>query len=315
MGHAWDADRELTPEIAAAAIRARFPLIDVGSLTHAGSGWEFDAFLTRDDWVFRFPRRAEAAELFEMERRVHELVAPILPRDVRVPRVELLGEPAAGFPYPFAGHRFIPGVPADHLAVGFPPVFAQDLGVALGAIHSISESAARAAGIQQMDVDDDERLLWLEQGAEIASRLRGLDEAVDHALVWMNRIAFPLPRYAGPLRFIHQDLSREHVLADPRTGHLNGILDWTDAVLGDPARDFVFLVTWRGWDLADEVLRSYPVAIDEGFRDRLDLMARLLSVMWLAHASEQHTSLDEHIRGVQNAFTLRSQNKERRRDA
>lgn len=316
MTSPWGTDRELTTEIAAAAIRDRFPRVDARSLNYVGSGWEFDAFLTRDGWLFRFPRRAEAARLFASERLVHELVAPILPPEVRIPRVELCGAPAAGFPYPFAGHRFIAGVPADQLPEGLGPTFAQDLGAALGAIHSIPESAARAAGVGEMEVDDEESQLWLERGVEIAFRLRTLDDAVDRALLWMSRVAFPLPSYAGPRRVIHHDLSREHVLVDPVTGRLKGIIDWTDAILGDPARDFVFLVTWRGWDFAEEVLRSYPMAIDDGFRDRLKVLARLLSTMWLAHASEQGLALDEHIRGVRNAFALRCPDDDsRHRDA
>jgi hypothetical protein len=44
-------------------------------LTHLGSGREFDAYLTADGWVFRFPRQAHCARLFEPEREVHRLVA------------------------------------------------------------------------------------------------------------------------------------------------------------------------------------------------------------------------------------------------
>ncbi|MGH7576372.1 MAG: phosphotransferase, partial [Longimicrobiales bacterium] len=88
------------------------------------------------------------------------------------------------------------------------------------------------------------------------------------------------------VRFIHHDLGPEHLILDPDTGRLVGILDWTDAILGDPARDFVFLVTWRGWSLVEQVLNSYPLAVDATFRDRLRRSARVLSVLWLAEAYE-----------------------------
>jgi aminoglycoside phosphotransferase (APT) family kinase protein len=70
------------------------------------------------------------------------------------------------------------------------------------------------------------------------------------------------PRYEGPLRFIHHDLSPERLVVDSKTGRLAGILDWTDSILGDSARDFVFLVTWRGWDFTEEVLHSYRLPLD-----------------------------------------------------
>ena len=101
------------------------------------------------------------------------------------------------------------------------------------------------------------------------------------------------------------DLSPEHVIVDAATGHVAGILDWTDTILGDPARDFVFLVTWRGWEFAEDVLRRYPHAVDRDFRERLRFMARLLSVMWLAMAHAQHGNVAMHIEWVRNAFAPR----------
>ena len=301
----WAADRPLTREAAAAAIHACFPAIDVPELEQIGSGWEFDAFLTADDWVFRFPRRAECAALFEPERRVHRLVAAALPREIAVPRVQRMGRPTPDFPYPFAGHRFIRGVAADVVDVTLMPMVARAIGAALGAIHAIAEHDARAAGVVAMDEDDVGRQAWLARGVRIASGLRGTDPVVDRAVTWIGQVQLPPIRFAGPLRFIHHDLSPEHLIIDAATGHLAGILDWTDAILGDAARDFVFLVTWRGWAFAERVLRSYPHTVDDGFGDRLEFMARLLSVMWLADAHEQGGDLGKHIAWVHNAFESR----------
>src|SRR5262245_6630687 len=110
----WGVDRPpLVPETAATLIRASFASVDVDGIAHLGSGWDFDAFVTRDGWVFRFPRRAECAATLDAERRIHDLVARALPPSVAIPRFDLLGEPSAAFPYRFAGYRFISGVPAD----------------------------------------------------------------------------------------------------------------------------------------------------------------------------------------------------------
>jgi aminoglycoside phosphotransferase (APT) family kinase protein len=302
----WAPDRPLTRETASEVIRACFPTIAARGLEHLGSGWEFDAYLTADRWVFRFPRRAHCADLFEPEARVHRLVSQVLPPRVAVPRVELVGGPAPGFPYRFAGHRMIRGVAADAVAPDLLPTLAREIGAALGAIHSIPEAEARAAGVRETEEDDVGRKEWLERGFEAASELRGLDPAVDRALGGVRRVSPPLARFEGPLRLIHQDLEPDHLIVDPATGRLAGILDWTDAAVGDPARDFVFLVTWRGWRFAEEVLRSYPHAVDHGFRERLRVMARLLSIMWLALAHEQRSGVAKHVEWVRNAFAIGS---------
>ena len=52
-------------------IRSSLPSMNATNLTFVGAGWEFDAYLTTDGWVVRFPRRQEMAGLFEKDSRVH----------------------------------------------------------------------------------------------------------------------------------------------------------------------------------------------------------------------------------------------------
>jgi aminoglycoside phosphotransferase (APT) family kinase protein len=298
----WEADRLLTREMAQAFITACFPAIDSAELRHLGSGWEFDAFLTTDGWVFRFPRRSECANLFESEARVHRLVAAALPAHVSVPHVELIGPPMEGFPYQFAGHRFIPGVRADAIGENFVPTLARQIATVLGALHAVPEARARAAGIPEIDVDEEGRREWLERGLAASSRLQGLDPVVDRALTWLSHARLPLKPADCPQRLVHDDLSPEHVLANATTGVVSGILDWTDAVLGDAARDFVFLATWRGWRFVEQVLSDYSRTVDREFRTRIRSMAQLLSLVWLGFAYEEGGDLTNHIHLVRNAF-------------
>jgi aminoglycoside phosphotransferase (APT) family kinase protein len=298
----WEADRALTLDGAAAIIAAAFPDIGTAGLRHLGSGWDFDAFLTRDDWVFRFPRRADCARQLRSESRVVRLVAEFLPSGTAVPQVELWGAPSPGFPYEFVGYRFIAGAPVDSAPVDVLPRTARDLGAILGALHSIPEPRARSEGVEARPADDFGAQEWARRGVEGVRKLRGLDPAVDRAMPWLETVTLPLSPWDGALQLIHQDLAPEHVLADPTTGAVTGILDWSDAILGDPARDFVFLVTWQGWPFAEQVIAAYPRHIDPGFRERVNLMARLLSLIWLSFAIEQGEDTSVAIRQVRNAF-------------
>lgn len=236
---------------------------------------------------------------------MHNLVAAALPSRITLPRVELMGEPTEEFPYLFAGHRFIAGIAADALDQSLMPTLAGDIGAAFGAIHSIPEKAARDAGVGEIDNDDLGRKEWFVRGLELASQLRGLDPVVDDAVSWMRQLSLPLPRYDGPLHFIHHDIGPEHLIVDSTTGRLVGILDWTDAILGDAARDFVGLVPALGWKFTEAVLRSYPLPVDPQFGERLQFLARLLSVMWLTEAREQDADVAKHIQWVRNAFASR----------
>ena len=288
--------------MARAAIGTRFPEIDTRGLQHLGSGWEFDAYLTSDGWVFRFPRRAYCADLFEPEERVHRVVAAALPPRIAIPRVALMAEPTDDFPYKFAGHRHIPGVDADALDQNLLPVLAGEIGAAFGALHSIPERSARDAGISEIDLGDLGQKEWFDRGLRNARELYGRDPIVDEALWWMTGLSLPLARYAGPLHLIHHDMAPDHLIADPANGRLVGIIDWTDAILSDPARDFAVLPPSFGWDFTAAVLESYPVVVDSQFHDRLQFLARLLSVMWLTEAFEQERDVAKHVLWVRRAF-------------
>jgi aminoglycoside 2''-phosphotransferase len=304
----------LTPEGAAEAIRSRFPDVDARNLRHLGSGWEFDAYLTGDGWVFRFPRRAEYAGRFERDRSVHELVAgPLAP--VAVPRVELLGSGGPAFPYPFAGHQLVPGVEADDAVIRRNPRFAAELGAAITAIHSVPAAAARAAGVGR---DDEGAEDWLREVREVAHRLDGLGSSTDVALDWVRRAGVPPAPYPGPDVLLHNDLCPDHILCDPTTGRLTGIIDWTDAALGDPALDFAGMAAWWGWSLVEDALAHYPLPLDDAFGERLAFLARLLSLVWLDDAVRQAADgavrrtadgslrkgvdVGKHVRWVENAF-------------
>jgi aminoglycoside phosphotransferase (APT) family kinase protein len=140
-----------------------------------------------------------------------------------------------------------------------------------------------------------------------AAALRGIDAVVDGALDWLQDNVRRQPAaFPGPLRLTHDDVSPEHLLVDPDTGELAGILDWSDAALGDPARDVAPLACWHGWWFVEEALRSYPHRVDHGFRERLRFTARALSVWWLAEAREwTPDAVDDiarHVRWVHNVF-------------
>ena len=41
---------------------------------------------------------------------------------------------------------------------------------------------------------------------------------VQRAVDWVQEASISTAAFAGPLRFIHQDLSPDHILANPHTG-------------------------------------------------------------------------------------------------
>jgi aminoglycoside phosphotransferase (APT) family kinase protein len=302
--HPWEPDRQLNVEIARSVIRAAFPRVDVTRVEPVGSGWEFDVFVTADGWAFRFPRRAEYQSLFEREEPVLALARSVLPAETAVPLVELTGAPSREFPHTFAGHRYIEGVAADSVHPSLHAELARGIAAALGAIHSVPIAAARAAGVPEANPPGEGAYEWFRRNLAGASQLTESDRTLRHAVRWISELDDPLRVATGPMRFTHNDLapSPSHLVVEPSTGRLTGILDWTFTALGDAASDFVTCVNIGGWGFVERVLAHYPGTIDDGFHERLRYMARLLSVMFLGQAQQNGGDVGKHIVWVQNAF-------------
>jgi aminoglycoside phosphotransferase (APT) family kinase protein len=66
----------------------------------------------------------------------------------------------------------------------------------------------------------------------------------------LEKIHYLSSEYSPTL--VHNDIKGEHILADPQSGRITGILDWADAVIGSPAGDIAGLVLTVGIDPAKE---------------------------------------------------------------
>ncbi len=84
----------------------------------------------------------------------------------------------------------------------------------------------------------------------------------------------PPPPESPRVTFCHNDLGSEHVLVDPASGAITGIIDWTDAAITDPARDLALIYRDLGPRYLDVALAAYEGSIDEPDRERVIFYAR-----------------------------------------
>jgi aminoglycoside phosphotransferase (APT) family kinase protein len=259
-------DRDLDESIALNAVQEQLPWLAGRGATHLGSGWATDVYLLDNRLTARFPRNAEAAEWIDFDQAVLGLVASSVPSAFCVPRVIGRGKAGSYFPYDFLICEFVSGVEADRVGAPVSDGLASDLGRALTQIHSISLDDAHNVGLRQAD--------------------------------WDN--------YAGTLRVLHGDLKHNNIIVDPTSGRLAGIIDWGNAAVGDPAMDFMSLVLWRGWRFMHAALSAYELAIDEGFLDRVRLMARLEALQWLTDSIKRGVDAELPLSWLRNAFSLTS---------
>ena len=250
------------------------------------NGWD-NRVLFADDrdarrWVFRFPRRIEVVADLDRERKILRLVRHRLTVAVpnwRVDRV-IDGQVVVGYPS-------VPGGPAGYepdgdgdfsFTIPTPPPdrYAQSLGEALAALHKVDATDV-AATLGE----------GLPDPAVARDRWRALHERARESVPIPGALAAFWARQVNddrlwdyPVVLRHGDVHPEHTLVDTDAS-LTGIIDWTDAGLGDPASDFLDPRHAFGPAFGDRLLAVYLAAggvADPALAERVVLLQSMAPV-------------------------------------
>ncbi len=231
-----------------AALAAAHPAIAFDGARVVDTGWDF-VVVDTGEWVFRVPRRDAVAAQLRVERRLLALLAPRLP--VAVPEMSLhwLDD---GTPY--ALYRRLPG---EGAACSDARTIGTDVAALLTALHGIEPADGLVLGLAapgRLDLD----VLADRATAEVVPLLPWAAIGALHEAFAVLRE--PVPREV----VVHADLGESNLLFDG--GRLCGVIDWTDAHVGDPALDLSWYVGCLGLDGARAALASYvpPLATDPG---------------------------------------------------
>jgi aminoglycoside 2''-phosphotransferase len=274
------------------ALAATFPGRRFGQPQPILGGWSFWTFRV-GDLIARFPVTDEDAHGLEREFRLLPELGPSLP--VAVPHYELTG---AWGGRPFGAYPALPGSGLDERPARLPArsgLYAE-LAHALRALHSFPlERAEILLGTGRPD----DAPFWEAVHRE-ALPLLGR-EVRDVAEKLVSRHA----RAGGEAReaLIHNDLGLVHVLSDGR--RITGIVDWTDACIGDLAKDFVGVLARGGWDMVRRILPAYGRPAPD-FEERVGFFAWVAPLHDILYglSTDQPEHVTAGIAGVERRMRL-----------
>lgn len=202
-------------------------------------GWDSRAVLVEGRWVDRSPRRAEVAPALRREADLLAWLAPRLPLPVPVPRV-VSDEPLR------LRHRLIEGEPCEGTSAAQGAV----LGAFLRALHRADVAVAVGLGVPDARRSQQEHLAHVDRfRVDVLPLLPG--DVQREASSLLDRAC---SRAAAPC-LVHGDLGPVHVLVNG--GRLSGVIDWTDAHVGDPAIDLAWALFGTMPAFAEAVARAY----------------------------------------------------------
>lgn len=249
-------------------VAAHMPGYGVDSVALVGEGEDNAAFEVNGELIVRFGKETDPgsrAARVRDEARLLAAVADVSPVPVPEPGFTVAEQGCLAY-FKLPGLPLIDADPGQRSARVGPVAVA--LGEFLGALHAVP--ASEMAGL--VESDDEPMAVWAEESAQIYA---AIVEAVPppHRPAVEAFLGAPPPADPRDLVFSHNDLGIEHVLIDPDAWTVTGVIDWSDAAITDPARDFGLLYRDLGPEALDQALSGYR-ADAEDVRARAGFYAR-----------------------------------------
>lgn len=266
--HPPPAHPSITEAVARELITTQLPSLAALPLGDRFDGWDMVTYRLGEHLMVRLPRVDAAVASLNTE--IHWIPRLSGGWDFPCPRIEHVGSPGSGFPFPWAVVSWVAGTTADVTPLSADAGGA--VGRALAQVH-IPAPAEAPYNIEQ-SVRMAERAGDVAWALEQLARMRGPHgENVDHASATAMWGAAMHAHEPSTRLWGHADLHGSNLLGDG--GHFAGIIDWGKMAVCDRAVDLGFLYTVMPAAGVASALRAYREATG---CDDADLEARMRGI-------------------------------------
>jgi len=264
-----------------AAIVEKFPELTLKSIKYLSEGWDSVACRVNERLIFRFPKRAEVERTLLKEIGLLPELGPALP--LPIPQFKYISEkPGQLFPFAFVGYEMIKGEQLENCSPEAQEAdwWRRAVGDFLTALHAFPVKRAQAFGVEIFASTQEKSFQtwreWLEQ-FYLDSQAKIFPMLADKYQTAIGQEFENFLRNEANFQFepvlIHGDLNEEHILLDPATQRVTGIIDFGDAGIGDPA-----------YDVTEDILPYYKGKLDATWQQRRHFYRKLgpLQIMFYA---------------------------------
>jgi macrolide phosphotransferase len=241
------------------ALAARHGVYLAADITFNETGLDFRVGFATDTegrrWVLRIPRRDDVEPKIDREAKILDFVKDRLP--VEVPDWQVRGPDLVAYPM-LTDPTALVFDPDTHAVTwnldGGAEAYVESLAQVLVALHGSSPAGAIAAGVPASSPD--------EVRARIRQELRTVTEEIgisrdlgDRCRRWLDHDGL-WPDFSV---LTHGDLYAGHVTVSA-DGRVSGVIDWTEAEIGDPSVDFAGHLPAFGADSLEQLIVAYESA-------------------------------------------------------
>ena len=267
-------------------IQRLFPDIKDEQIQVFADGWDHVVFVIDGHKAVRFPRRSDYAKKLPVEVAFLNHFDSQSP--ISVPQLTLHTDGQTEPSY--VTYDFIPGIQfkksvSDTFSKQELRQIARQIGSFLDKLHSLSIRKAKDLGVKQVDSLE----TWKNKFEKIRQTVFpyiSKDEQNWSISIFENFFK-TVQTDPTPLTVIHSDIMPEHIIVNPKTHTLSGIIDFGDIEIGDPAYDFAFLAKY-GKDFLNWAYETYNHPKDPAFEIRRQFYLDRLALTNLEHSIEQN---------------------------
>jgi len=228
-------------------------------------GWSNLVFEVDEKFIFRVPRSEESRKDLEFEKEM-------LPKLSRISNLEIPSfkcVPSKDSDLEYVGYEMIPGVQLSNDSLTNcteeeTEMIASQIGYFLSKLHSIGDSKT----IEKAHIFNK----WEHLKATVLSKsVSVLNKA---QIVWIEDLFINFEKLLMQsnieLSLIHGDFTEDHMLLNPVSNKIEGVIDFGDMQFNDTAFDFAGLYSSYGKSFMVKVLKYYDRNIDDFFMDRIE---------------------------------------------
>lgn len=265
-------------------IRRLYPNIKDEHIRIFDDGWDYVVFVIDGQKAIRFPRRQDYAEKLPVEVSFLDHFGSQFP--ISVPKLVLKADEKTGLPY--VTYDFIPGVQFKKNISG---TFSKEelcqtagqIGNFLNKLHSLPIDKSIELGVRQVESLATWKIKFEKIKTKVFPHIPGPEQ--DWATSIFQNFFTTVLKNPMPLTVIHSDIMPEHIIVNPKTHTLSGIIDFGDIEIGDPAYDFAFLAKY-GTDFLEWTYETYKQPKDNALEIRRQFYLDRLALTNLEHSIE-----------------------------
>ncbi|MBI2436641.1 MAG: aminoglycoside phosphotransferase family protein [Candidatus Magasanikbacteria bacterium] len=223
-------------------IKQNFPNLKFSKSELITAGYDDDVIILDKKIVFSFPKnKLDCNKKFQKELKI----LPFLNRAITLPIPNYMYIPKDKS---FAGYTYISGVPFvkklfDKLNTREQVASAKLVAKFLYELHSFSIIKARKNGVTDAWTEQDARPYYIRRARAVFKQLNYDFQSLQKLLS-----RYPMKDTAR-FAVVHQDFTSDHILFDIKKKKIQGVIDFGDVQIADPAIDFSKL-----WDYGEEFL-------------------------------------------------------------